>query len=82
MAKVLGYIIALIGLVLMAVSFLKLPLPSQISPKIVLIAGVIVIVIGILMSLGKKENQVKSEVPIYEGQGKNRKIVGYQREKK
>lgn len=46
----------------------------------IMVAGVIIILVGAFMSFGDKEQP--SEVPIYEGHGKERKIVGYQKMKK
>jgi hypothetical protein len=47
-------------------------------------AGVVMIIAGVVISLmdskGGKAKQAKEEVPIYEGVGKNRKIVGYRKD--
>lgn len=82
MNKLIGYIIALAGLAVMALSFMKIPLPIPIDAKYLLIAGVIGVVVGVLLTLGKSSGKQQEEVPIYEGKGKERKIVGYQRMKK
>ena len=86
MAKLLGYIIALAGLSVLAASFFSssLPLPSQITPKYLMIGGLAIIIIGIAISMwnsSSRSKQSAEEVPIYAGTGKHRKIVGYRREK-
>lgn len=88
MSKILGYIIALAGLVILALSFItsNIPLISSIPKMYVMFAGVIVIVLGIAMSMmnessGSKVKHASEEVPIYEGEGKNKRIVGYKRAK-
>lgn len=84
MGKLLGYIVALIGLVVIALSFFssKINLPFKLpNPSMLIIGGIVIIVVGIILALGKSERQLE-EVPIYEGKGKQRKVVGYQRMKK
>ena len=43
---------------------------------VLVVAGVIILIITARMSSGGKQHQ---EVPIYEGRGKKRKVVAYQR---
>lgn len=86
MAKILGYIVAIIGLVILALSFISVNIPviSSINKMYIMFAGIIVIIVGIALSLGKsssKVSQASEEVPIYEGEGKKKKIVGYKRGK-
>lgn len=85
MGKLIGYILALIGLAILALSFLNIiPIPSFIKPPYVLVAGFALIILGIALTLNKsnyKAKQSAEEVPIYEGEGKHRKIVGYKRAK-
>jgi hypothetical protein len=50
----------------------------------IIIAGVGLILIGIFMLMNPSQRQqkvvhAKEEVPIYEGEGKNRRIVGYRK---
>ncbi len=82
MNKLIGYLIALAGLIAMALSFIKIPALSAINSKTILIAGIILVLVGVVLTLGRKENPAESEVPIYEGKRKKRKVVGYQRMKK
>jgi|WetSurMetagenome_2_1015567.scaffolds.fasta_scaffold489742_2 hypothetical protein len=88
MAKVLGYVLATIGLVIMALSFVlsSIPLLSSVKPIVVMFIGIILIIVGVALSMGSgsssnKIKQAADEVPIYEGEGKKRRIVGYKRAK-
>lgn len=82
MAKLIGYILALAGLAIAVLSFnltrLNIVLPASIKQVYVLIAGIALIIAGVVLSLESKKKQ-SSEVPIYEGVGKKRVIVGYQK---
>ena len=86
MSKLLGYLIAVGGLAVLGLSLIAQNiLPAAIQPYS-LGVGVVVIVVGLFLSMSgsskrHKEKQAESEVPIYQGEGKNRKIVGYKREK-
>ena len=80
----LGYFLALLGIVALALSqeTLRKPfsitLPESLSSSALMIAGAVLIVIGLFFLAGKGNNSVSkkdSEVPIYEGN----KIVGYRR---
>jgi tellurite resistance protein TehA-like permease len=87
MKKVVGYVVSIAGLVVMALGLgtfkLDWAIFDTVSQSFIIGAGVIGIIVGIVISLTdkgiKQGKQVHEEVPIYEGQGKNRKIVGYQR---
>ena len=90
MKKMVGYGIAIGGIVIMLVGFgtLNLPLPilKTIKPQFIIAAGIIGIIIGVVLSLDsskkksrKKKNTGEDEIPIYEGTGKNRRIVGYRK---
>jgi len=87
MNKVIGYVISIVGIVVMALSFgvfsLKIPLLEKLPQMYITIAGLILVGVGVAISLvfekGKKIDQSAEEVPIYVGTGKNRKIVGYRR---
>ena len=86
--KLIGYGISGVGLV--AVAFNKtiasLPLISSLGAKAVtysLVGGIALVVVGIALVMGEgtsgKVKQAATEVPIYEGEGKKRKIVGYRK---
>jgi hypothetical protein len=92
MDKVIGYIISIVGLALMvfnsgnfgfAEGFFE---GSGLNPWYVTILSIGLIVVGVAISLmdkrggGGKIKHAKEEVPIYEGVGKNRKIVGYRKD--
>ena len=91
MDKVIGYIISIVGLALMvfnsgnfgfAEGFFE---GSGLNPWYVTLLGIGLIVVGVAISLmdkggGGKIKHAKEEVPIYEGVGKNRKIVGYRKD--
>jgi len=88
MNKYVGYVIAVAGLVVMALGFdffsLKLAVLENVNPDYLGIGGVVLVVVGVLISMkfdkgSRKSKQADEEVPIYEGTGKNRKIVGYRR---
>jgi len=92
MKKAVGYGIAILGLVVMGSDLifptLKIPLISTFGDNASTFVGIGLVVIGAVLSvLDKKSGSSKvkhsaEEVPIYEGTGKNRKIVGYRREEK
>jgi len=86
MGRVVGYIVAVVGLVILglgtggantpSINFLK-----GFSSFSVSIVGVVLVILGIfLVRGGKGKVKQASEVPIYEGVGKKRRVVGYQRE--
>ncbi len=87
MAKIIGYILALIGLFLLVVNLkilnLNIPLLSSINPTYLLIAGAILVILGVVFmsKSGTGKTKQEEEVPIYEGTGKKRKIIGYRKEK-
>ncbi|MFH1501202.1 MAG: hypothetical protein ABIE22_04630 [archaeon] len=80
--KIPGYIIAIIGLVVVASTFIseRIPLLKNIPQAYIMIAGFAVIIIGtVMISQGKggRAKQKQKEVPIYKG----KEIVGYRRNK-
>lgn len=88
MKRIVGYIIAGLGLLILAfnsaIGKQFLPFLTSIDQKIMLIPAIIMICIGvvilIVMSEGKGKwslKQIEREVPIYQGEGKKRKIIGY-----
>jgi len=85
--KIIGYVISLIGVALVVVSNKLAPKLSFLGAKSLLItimAGLVCVILGVALimmgsSNSSKIEQASEEVPIYHGEGKNRKIVGYQR---
>jgi len=87
--KVIGYVVSVLGIVVMAVGFgvipLKLVFLEGVAGNYIAGAGVVLVVVGVLMSLergsiGKKNAKGgEDEIPIYEGVGKKRKVVGYRK---
>jgi len=89
MNKVIVYIISIVGLGLMVVGFgmLKLSFLEGIDSNYISIAGVVLVAIGVFLSLkgeggrrGRKVASGEDEVPIYEGTGKKRRVVGYRKD--
>jgi len=88
--KIISYIIAVIGLAIIVLSLnltrINLSIPPQIKPAYIMIVGIVVFILGIVLSLneskGGKIKQAEEEVPIYHGEGKLRKIVGYRKGEK
>ena len=87
-SKIVGYVLSLAGLAVIGLSNWIISKISFLSaiPKIGLytvLAGFVLIAAGIALVLsGESSSNVKqaaAEVPIYEGTGKKRKIVGYQK---
>lgn len=85
MKSVVGYGLSIAGLVIMAgglgtlgidVSFL-----NSFGSWTVTIIGIVFIAIGIFFVTknSPRKDSFEKEVPIYEGEGKKRKIVGYRR---
>jgi hypothetical protein len=88
--KIFGYIIALIGLVILVLSFIRDKvlkfLPDSINKNDLIVTGIITLLVGAVLAYSKKKapslSSVKHatvEVPIFEGSGTQRKIIGYQR---
>ncbi|NPE26879.1 hypothetical protein HNV12_02660 [Methanococcoides sp. SA1] len=89
MKKVIGYGVSIAGIVLMVVGFeiveLELAILKGALGQYVSWIGIVMIVVGVVMALDKKgvgKKKVKGgedEIPIYEGVGKKRKVVGYRK---
>ncbi len=80
MEKLTAYIISVIGLVIAVLSFnIGTLLPESIKPAYVMIAGLVLVIMGIFFVLSKGSKQSAEEIPIYEGTGKKRKIIGYRK---
>jgi hypothetical protein len=87
LTKILGGISAVLGAGAILASKGKLhdslPIIKSMSTNNILIIGGALVLLGIGLLLAGKMGirQANEEVPIYEGEGKKRKIVGYKREK-
>ena len=87
MKRVVGYVVSIVGIVVMAFGFnmfkLDVAILEGVSSNYVVGVGIVIVVVGVVLSMmdsrGGKARQAKEEVPIYEGVGKNRKIVGYRK---
>ena len=86
MKKIFGYVLAGIGLIGLGLNSKvgkeMVPLVSGIEGDYLLIGSLAFLVVGIVIMIvtgkgNKKIKQVDKEVPIYYGEGKKRKIVGY-----
>ena len=89
MKKIFGYFLAGLGLIGLALNSTvgrkAVPFVENIENSYLLITSLVLFVAGIVIMIvmGKGSNrirQVEKEVPIYQGEGKKRKIVGYKAE--
>lgn len=90
--KVVGYILSIAGLGVIGLSnkIAQLSFLANLGSKGLVytaVAGVALVAVGIVLVMGdssssSKVKQVAEEVPIYEGEGKNRRIVGYKKSSK
>lgn len=81
MKKLTGYILAIIGIIALAVGIIK-PIrdalkfvPAALPNSYIIILGAILLIIGILLALKRGKSKSGGEVPIYQG----KQIVGYRR---
>ena len=77
-SKLIAYILAAIGIAVIAFTSIIQGILTFIPPKppYILLAGVALVIIGIVLLMSKSSKKPK-EVPIYEG----KKVVGYRRMK-
>ena len=89
MKKMVGYGVSIVGLAVMAFGFgiipFKISFLEGVAGNIISGAGIALIIIGVVLSMkgtggSRKIKNAAAEVPIYEGTGKNRKIVGYRKD--
>ena len=88
MKKVIGYVVSVVGIAVMALGFgmidLKLGFLEGVAGNYIAGVGIVGVIVGVVISLkvdgGKKSKQAAEEVPIYEGVGNKRKIVGYRKD--
>lgn len=83
MHKSIGYILALVGLIALGLSTVgsqslqdSLGLDNKVADNTVMIAGIILIAIGILFIVKGSSSKI-TEVPIYKG----KEVIGYRRVK-
>ena len=88
--KILGYTLSILGLATIVLSKMisNFPLIKLLAkPELYTILGGFVLVaagIALILTDSSSSNKIKQaseEVPIYAGEGKKRKIIGYQRTK-
>lgn len=91
MKKVVGFVLAIAGLAGLAVTSLPAlsqkylsGLPAVIQMKYLVVASLMLVIFGVILSFDKhsgggKTKLAAEEVPIYAGEGKHKRIVGYKR---
>jgi hypothetical protein len=90
MKKVVGYVVSILGISVMALGFGMVPIEIKVlngvTGNVVASVGVGLVLIGVFLSRNKNEGEEKkkvksgeNEIPIYEGVGKKRRVVGYRR---
>lgn len=89
MKSFVGYIFAGIGLIVLLATNQIYSLLSKVISTIklpmIIVFGVALIILGIFILINPTKKQItisqsKEEVPIYSGEGKNRKIVAYRKD--
>jgi len=88
MKRFIGYAVAVVGIAVMALGFnvfkLEIAFLEGIASNYIAGVGILGVIVGVVIALkfggSAKPKQSKEEVPIYEGVGKNRKIVGYRKD--
>jgi hypothetical protein len=86
MKKLVGYAISIAGIAVMALGFGLTNIdikPLGIPANYIAVAGIIAIIVGVVLSLKNTKHKTtnsKDEIPIYEGTGKKRKIIGYRKD--
>jgi len=81
MKKVIGILVAVVGALVFALSFpvvrtgFKIVVPAILSDNVLMIAGAVLLVVGVYLGFGKSGKKKMSEVPIYHGDN----VVGFRR---
>ncbi len=80
MKKIIGYILALLGLLGVAIYTVpevsrQIPLPAQIAGQTLIIISLVLILIGVFFIVKSGGGRKAMEIPIYHGKN----IVGYRR---
>jgi len=71
--KIIGYVVAIIGLLAVILSFeqvssvVNIPLPAVLTPTYLLYGGVVLIVIGLLLAFMSRGSSGPRDVPVYQG---------------
>lgn len=84
MNKTIGYVLAGVGVILAALSYPAvrnaIKIPNILIPDLwAMIIGVVLLLAGAFMAFKGSSSSQPKEIPIYEGHGKERKVVGIQR---
>ena len=85
--RVIGYIVAGIGLLIFFLSYptvrnlAGISVPESISDLSLTLIGIVLLLVGAFILYKSGSPKKQREIPIYEGHGKKRKIVGFQRVK-
>jgi len=80
MNKLIGYVLAVLGLLVVVLSLnsTKIKMLESVKPAYIMIVGIVLVILGVVLVISKgKETQAEEEVPIYKG----KKIVGYRKQK-
>jgi len=83
----IGYGLSVLGLVIIALSnvIIKLPLINTMAKAMIytIVLGVALVAVGLVLAMGKgsssKVKHASEEVPIYQGEGRKKRIIGYKR---
>jgi len=81
MGKLLGIIVAVIGIIVLALSFeqarkiVSFTLPSGIRELYLIIAGAVIIILGAILMKGSGSSNSGKEIPIFKGN----QIIGYRK---
>lgn len=84
--KTSGYILGVAGILVFILSYpairttLGINFPQTIPDIYLTLLGVVLLIAGAYLAFKTTDGKHQKEIPIYEGRGKKRKIVGYQRE--
>jgi len=85
--KVIGYILSLAGLAMIAlssqISKLSFLASNTRAMAIPIVGGIVLITVGIVLIISEgsssKVKHAAEEVPIYSGEGKKKRIIGYKK---
>ena len=81
MKQIVGYLLGLLGIIILALSFqsvqkvVPFSMPGSLTANVLTSAGIIIIGISLVLLVKSSKSQKVSEVPIYKG----KEIIGYRR---